>query len=103
DFRIYRQNLRRFPLDTAPQLAFSSTYTRGPLDSSAAPTVGGELTAFLLGIPAGEMDRTASYAQQDKWFGVFIQDDMKVTPKLTVSLGLRYEYETPVKERYNRS
>jgi hypothetical protein len=103
EFRIYRQNLHRFPLDTAPQLAFSSTYTRGPLDSSAAPTVGGELAAFLLGVPAGELDRTASYAQQDQWYGVFIQDDWKVTPKLTLNLGLRYEYEAPVTERYDRS
>src|SRR5215471_14995876 len=64
DFRVYRQNFSRFPLDTAPQLAFSSNYTRGPLDSSAAPTVGGELASFLLGIPGGELDKTASYAQQ---------------------------------------
>jgi hypothetical protein len=103
DFRVYRQNLRRFPLDTAPQLVFNSNYTRGPLDTAAAPTVGGELASFLLGIPAGELDRTASHAQQDKWFGVFIQDDLKVTSKLTINLGLRYEYETPMTERYNRS
>lgn len=103
DARVYRQNLHRFPLDTAPQLALTSIYTRGPLDSSAAPTVGGELASFLLGIPSGELDRTASYAQQDKWLGVFIQDDFKVTSKLTLNLGLRYEYETPVTERYNRS
>lgn len=101
--RVYRQNVGRFPLDTAPQLVFNSTYTRGPLDSSPAPTVGGEFTSFLLGIPGGELDRTASYAQQDKWFGIFIQDDFKVTPRLTVNLGLRYEYESPVTERYNRS
>ncbi len=103
DFRVYRQNLHRFPLDTAPQLVFSSIYTRGPFDSSAAPTVGGELASFLLGVPGGELDRTASYAQQDRWFGIFIQDDIRVTSKLTVNIGLRYEYETPVTERYNRS
>lgn len=103
EFRVYRQNFNRFPLDTAPQLIFSTTYTRGPLDSSAAPAVGGELASFLLGIPGGELDRTASYAQQDKWFGVFIQDDWKVAPRLTLNIGLRYEYEAPVTERYNRS
>jgi hypothetical protein len=103
DARVYRQNAGRFPLDTAPQLVFSSTYTRGPLDNSAAPTVGGELTSFLLGIPGGELDRTATYAQQDKWFGVFIQDDYKVNTRLTLNFGLRYEYEAPVTERYDRS
>ena len=82
---------------------YDTTYTRGPFDNSAAPTVGGELAAFLLGVPAGELDRTASYAQQDKWFGIFLHDDWKVGAKLTLNLGLRYEYEWPVTERFNRS
>ncbi|MDP3000794.1 MAG: TonB-dependent receptor, partial [Bryobacterales bacterium] len=86
-----------------PAYSFSNTYTRGPLDNAAAPPVGGELAAFLLGVPDGEMARTASFAQQDKYFGVFFQDDFKVSPKLTVNLGLRWEYEWPVTERFNRS
>ncbi|MBI4902406.1 MAG: TonB-dependent receptor [Acidobacteria bacterium] len=103
DFRVYRQNLGRFPLDTAPQFVFNSTYTRGPLDTAAAPQVGGELASFLLGVPGGSMNRTASYAQQDKWLGFFFQDDWKISRRLTLNLGLRYEYETPVTERFNRS
>ena len=31
-----------------------------------------------------------------------MQDDWKVTPKLTVNIGLRYEWSTPYTERYNR-
>lgn len=103
DFRVYRENQGRYPLDVAPRLAFSSTYTRGPFDNSAAPPVGGELAAFLLGIPEGQMDRTATSAEQDKYFGLYLQDDYKVSPKLTLNLGLRYEVEWPVTERHNRS
>jgi hypothetical protein len=34
--------------------------------------------------------------------GSFIQDNFKVTPKLTLNLGLRYELNTPRTERFNR-
>jgi hypothetical protein len=57
---------------------------------------------FLLGIPAGSMSRSASFAAQDKFFGFFIQDDFKLSPKLTLNVGLRYELETPITERYDR-
>lgn len=103
DFRVYRENQGRYPLAVSPQLAFSSTYTRGPLDNSPAPLVGAELASMLLGVPAGQLDRTATLAEQDKFFGVFIQDDWKVTRNLTINAGLRYEVESPVTERFDRS
>ena len=43
-----------------------------------------------------------SVANKSKETGFYIQDDWKVTPKLTVNLGLRYEWSTPYDERYNR-
>jgi len=103
DYRIYRENQGRLPLHVSPQLNFATTYTRGPLDTSPSPTVGGELAAFLLGVPDGQLDRTATLAEQDKYFGLYLQDDYKVSPRLTVNLGLRYELESPVTERFNRS
>ncbi|MGH9658360.1 MAG: hypothetical protein ACRD96_07430, partial [Bryobacteraceae bacterium] len=103
DYRVYRENQGRFPLDLSPQLAFSTTYTRGPLDTAASPTLGGELASFLLGVPDGEQRVTATLAEQDKWFGLYLQDDWKVTRKLVVNWGVRYEIETPVTERFDRS
>jgi hypothetical protein len=103
DFRVYRESQGRYPLEVSPQLNYATTYTRGPLDNSAAPPVGGEFAAFLLGVPSGELQSTATLAEQDKFIGLFIHDDYKVSPKLTLNVGLRYELETPVTERYNRS
>jgi hypothetical protein len=48
------------------------------------------------------MTRNASFAAQDKFFGFFLQDDFKIAPKFTLNLGLRYELETPITERFDR-
>jgi len=32
----------------------------------------------------------------------FVQEEWKVTPKLTLNFGVRYELETPYTERFNR-
>jgi hypothetical protein len=45
---------------------------------------------------------TPSVTNKSKETGFYIQDDWKVTPKLTLNLGLRYEWSTPYDERYNR-
>ncbi len=42
-----------------------------------------------------------SVADKSKETGFYIQDDWKVTSKLTVNLGVRYEWSTPYNERYN--
>lgn len=49
------------------------------------------------------MQRTASYAEQDKYWALYFHDDWKVNPRLTLNIGLRYELESPVTERFNRS
>lgn len=103
DLRLYRAFQNRLGYDVAPAFQFLPTYTRGPLDNSAPAAIGQEFASFLLGIPDGEMRRSASSATQEKFLGLFFQDDWKITRKMTLSLGLRYEYESPVTERYDRA
>jgi hypothetical protein len=38
---------------------------------------------------------------QSQGYGLFVQDDWRVTPRLTVNLGLRYELNTVMKEKNN--
>ena len=103
DIRLYRAFGFFGGFDVSPQLTFLPTYTNGPFDNSAVAPMGQEYASFLLGIPAGQMTRSASFATQNTYYGGFVQDDWKLTPKLTVNLGVRYEYESPVSERYDRA
>ena len=104
EFRLYRSFGFNGGYDVSPGFQFLPTYTNGPLDNSAVAPIGQEFASFLLGIPSGgQATRSASYATQDTYTAAFIQDDWKVNPKLTVNVGLRYEYETPVSERYDRA
>jgi hypothetical protein len=103
EFRLYRVFSDRHSNDTSPNLNFSNAWGLGPLDNSPAPPVGAELTSLLLGIPGGQATRSGSFAQQDKYYAFYVQDDWKLTRKLTLNLGLRVEHESPVTERFDRS
>jgi hypothetical protein len=90
--------------NVTPRMDFSTAYTRGPLDNSPAGPNGQGIASFLLGIPTGGFtDLNASYAEQSKFFSTFAQDDWRLSRTFTLNLGLRWEVETPLTERYNRS
>jgi len=102
EFRVYRESRNRYGAALSPQYSYATTYVRAN-DTAPAPTAGGELASMLLGIPSGSMSRVDSYVEQDKYWAFYFQDDWKVSRKLTVNLGLRYEYESPMTERFDRS
>ncbi len=64
---------------------------------------GNSFASLLLGY--GDLDSSISasapVANKSKETAFYFQDDWKVTPKLTVNLGLRYEWSTPYSERNN--
>lgn len=82
-------------------LSFSGTYTNDPLNSSG----GNGLADFLLGLPVSSSKSAAPYGVpyvSYTEYGAFIQDQWRVTPRLTVNIGLRYDLFTPNTEKYDR-
>ncbi|MDP8980313.1 MAG: hypothetical protein M3O35_06960, partial [Acidobacteriota bacterium] len=81
-------------------LATSAFSAQGPV-----PNTGYDFADFLLGLPQSSSIRygdSSTYFAQNVWTG-FVNDDFKVHPRLTLNLGLRYEYFSPLAEKYGRA
>jgi hypothetical protein len=65
---------------------------------------GNSFAGLLIGYgDSGSINVTQSVADKSKETGFYVQDDWRVNPKLTLNLGIRYEWSTPYTERRNNS
>ncbi|MEK7409426.1 MAG: carboxypeptidase-like regulatory domain-containing protein [Acidobacteriota bacterium] len=105
DFRVDRPFADDFANGVSPSLSFGTNWTRGPLDNSTSAPMGQSLASFLLGLPTGgSMSRlSGGQAMQTRFLALYLQNDYKVTSRLTLMMGLRHEYETPLTERFDRT
>ncbi len=103
EYRLLRDGGYGFG-NATPIFNFASTFTNGPLDNSPGAPIGQGFASFLLGQPSGgSVSVNASRANQSTYASFFIQDDWKLTKRLTFNIGLRYESESPLTERFNRT
>lgn len=101
---VYTKYFGNFSDNEAPAGVwnFNSTWTQ----ESPAAGVGQDgfgMASMLLGVPASysftQIVRTAN-----AWtnHGAYLQDDVRLTRRLTLNLGIRWDFEMPATERYNR-
>jgi len=106
EFRRYPDDQNSGSSSTGLALGFSSAYTVGPLDNSAAAPRGQSLAEMEFGLISSAtltLPSASDFADVSNVFAFFFQDSWKVNRKLTVNYGARYENESPMTERYNRA
>lgn len=84
---------------------FGSEWTRQQALVGGGTGNGSTMAAFLLGLPHNSnssfpVNADAFWSQHYAAF--YAQNDWRVTPRLTINMGIRWDFETPVTERYNR-
>jgi hypothetical protein len=99
------RNIRSNPSTTGNAnglFGFTRAFTRGD-PNNADRVSGNSIASFLLGYPAsGNVGAARSQALEWHYPVLFVQDDVRLTRRLTLNLGLRWDYESPVTERYDR-
>ena len=83
--------------------SFNRAMTQGPDPRAVSANGGFGFASFLLGTGAsGREVHSIRPALESRSFGYYLQDDWKVNRKLTLNLGLRWDFETGLTERYDR-
>lgn len=85
------------------QYNFPRSFTRGPDPNVFTANAGAGFASFLLGAAnTGSVIVGPSLTVQNWYFAGYLQDDIRLNSRLTLNLGIRYETESPVTERYNQ-
>src|SRR5215467_97987 len=104
EFRLHRFNFHGWSASTGGTFNFSRLGTGGyDAAGNALASTGDPFASFLLG-----QVQTANYTipAYTSWNGtysaLYINDDYKATSRLTLTIGLRFDYQSAWTERYNR-
>jgi hypothetical protein len=105
DYRRILQSFRSAK-NAEGSFVFTGFETSQLLPGSTQPVsdTGYDFADFLLGLPQQTtlQSGTNSYDFRASSFDLFVQDDWRILPKLSLNLGFRYEYNGPYTEAHNQ-
>ncbi len=84
--------------------SFGNNWTVQNPDATSTPVgQGSSMASFLVGMPTGgSIGNNATNFYSQPFLAFYAQDDWRITPKLTFNIGMRWDYQLPMKERYDR-
>jgi Carboxypeptidase regulatory-like domain len=99
--RVNRVNERN-PGNANGSFFFSPQLTQQDPFAPISSSFGNSIASFLLGYPqSGNIEIRAFPARQQISYGGFVQDDWRLTKRLKLNFGLRYEYITGMTDRFD--
>ena len=107
DFRLLGVDTQSFT-GGAGDLRFDRFYTSANPLANGTATSGSALASFLLGYPSGDpgnqsrLNVSTPLSAYVTYYGLYAQDDFRISPKLTLNYGLRVEREEGLREREGR-
>ncbi len=85
----------------AGNFTFDQTFT-GANPLAVQPSSGNAIASFLLGTPqSGYIQVSSEPARQEKLVSGFFQNDIRLTDKLKLNAGIRWDYLGPMTDRFN--
>ena len=100
-------NDQRNPTSSFGRFTFNRGFTQAdPLRADAAS--GNAAASLLLGYPAETGTNPSSLPinpqlnYRSNYYGLFVQDDWRLSSRLTLNAGLRWDYESPIAEALNQ-
>lgn len=86
------------PAVTAGAWSFNDTFTRAT-PARVTTGTGASLASLLLGYPAsGSVTVSTPVYNYVNYYAGFVQDDFRLSSRLTINMGIRYEWETGIGE-----
>lgn len=105
DGRQYRERISNLGSPSGT-FTFGNNWMEGGVNSASVPKFGADLASFELGLASNESDDFDLNSEADYksyYVGIFAQDDWRATPQLTLNMGLRYDVDTPLGEKFGRT